>query len=390
MNKLIRITTVPISLDKLLDRQMSFMKDYYSVIAVSSDDTYLKKIGKKDGVETFYVEMTRKITPLKDIKAVWKLYCFFKEEKPFIVHSHTPKAGTVGMIAARLANIPYRLHTVAGLPLLETKGNKRKLLNLVEKITYKCATHVWPNSYGLKNIIIDKKLCPPFKLKVISNGSSNGINTSYFAYSLYGDNSKKNLKKELSINENDFVFIFVGRLVTDKGVNELIKAFNTINNQYPDIKLILVGSHEPDLDPLNVESLEIIKQNKNIISVGWQSDVRPYFAVANVLVFPSYREGFPNVVMQAGAMGLPSIVTDINGCNEIIIEGKNGVIIPPKDGEALKEAMISLLTNKEKRERLAAVSRQMIVDRYEQKMVWDALLAEYKHLEVEYESKHKK
>jgi glycosyltransferase involved in cell wall biosynthesis len=167
-------------------------------------------------------------------------------------------------------------------------------------------------------------------------------------------------------------------------------AFNEISVQYQYIKLLLVGLMEEDLDPLLLETVDIISHHKQIISVGWQSDVRPYFAIADVLVFPSYREGFPNVVLQAGAMGLPAIVTNINGCNEIIIQNKNGVIIPPKDKVSLKEAMISLLTNKEKRERMAASSRQMIVDRYEQKMVWEALLAEYKRLETEYESKQKK
>ena len=134
MHKLIRITTIPISIEKLLENQLFFMKDYYDVKAISSDKENLERVGKLQEVSVYPVEMTRKITPWQDLKALWKLYRYFKKEQPLIVHTHTPKAGTIGMIASKLAGVPHRLHTVAGLPLLETKGNKRKLLNLVEKI----------------------------------------------------------------------------------------------------------------------------------------------------------------------------------------------------------------------------------------------------------------
>jgi len=381
MNKLIRITTVPISLDKLLDRQMSFMKSYYNILAVSSDDTYLKKVGEKDGVETFCVEMTRRITPIKDLKSLFVLYRLFKKEKPLLVHTHTPKAGTVGMIAAWLAKVPNRLHTVAGLPLLEARGVKRKLLNFVEKITYKCSTNIYPNSYGLKEIIIKERFCPETKLKVIGNGSSNGINTSYFSPSLFSKIQNDNLKQELGIKDEDFVFIFVGRLVADKGINELITAFDNILKYNNKAKLLLVGAQEPKLDPLDKKTLKIMSQNRNIIEVGFQADVRPYFSISNALVFPSYREGFPNVVMQAGAMGLPSIVSNINGCNEIIIDGVNGTIVPPKDINALQEKMELYLNDEKVLNQHKSNARQMIVSRYEQKLVWEALLSEYKSLE---------
>ncbi|MDR1882734.1 MAG: glycosyltransferase family 4 protein [Prevotella sp.] len=381
MNKLIRITTVSISLNKLLEGQLAFMKQYYEVIAVSSDNQALKKVGKKEGIRTVCIEMTRKITPIHDLKALWKLYRFLKKEKPLIVHTHTPKAGTVGMIAAWLANVPNRIHTVAGLPLMETGGGKRKLLDIVEKITYRCSTLVLPNSYGLKDIILKEKLCKLSKLKVIANGSSNGINTSYFDPTLFSDIQRGNLKNELGIKDTDFVFIFVGRIVKDKGVNELVNAFEEISKRYKNIKLLLVGPLEPHLDPLKKDTLGKINNNTNIIAVGFQSDVRPYFAISDVLAFPSYREGFPNAVMQAGAMGLPSIVTDINGCNEIIEDGVNGLIIPSKNREALEEKMELLLTDKELLAKLRDNARDKIISRYEQYMVWEALLSEYKSLE---------
>lgn len=379
--KLIRITTVPISLDKLLSGQLAFMNQFYSVIGISSEKEYLEKIAIKEGIKVHAVTMTRQITPIKDIISVLKLYFFFKKEKPFIVHTHTPKAGIVGMMAARLAGVPHRLHTIAGLPLLEASGNKRKLLNFVEKMTYSCATKIYPNSFGLKEIIIEQKFCKLEKLKVLGNGSSNGIDTSHFDISHYSESQNQQLKLDLGISSTDFVFVFVGRLVKDKGINELVAAFENIQKQHVEVKLLLVGNYENDLDPLDMETLRCINNNIGIISTGYQKDVRPYFAIANALVFPSYREGFPNVVMQAGAMGLPSIVTDINGCNEIIEVKKNGLIIPVKNETAIFEAMLIMIQNHKEMEVMKSNARPMIVSRYGQKIVWEAILNEYKSLE---------
>lgn len=379
-NKLIRITTVPISLDKLLEGQLRFMTSEYDVIAVSSDKAYLEKIGTKETVATFPLEMTRKITPLQDFLAVVKLYFFLKKTKPFIVHTHTPKAGVVGMLASRMAGVPHRLHTVAGLPLLEATGLKRRLLDFVEKITYASATHVYPNSYGLLEIIKQNNYCEASKLKVIGNGSSNGIATSYFNPDLFTLEQKAALRTSVGIDEADFVFIFVGRLVKDKGINELISAFKKLDQEKTNVKLLLVGAYETDLDPLQNETIATIGSVSSIITVGYQNDVRPYFAISNALVFPSYREGFPNVVLQAGAMQLPAIVTDINGCNEIIKNAVNGIIIPVKNESAIYEAMFLLCSDATNYAALKANARQMIVCSFEQNVVWHALLEEYKSI----------
>ena len=379
--KIIRITTVPISLEKLLSGQLQFMSSFYKVIAVSAQKENLERLGKKQEIEVFPLEMTRKITPFKDIFAVIKLYFFLKKTRPFIVHSHTPKAGIVGMLAAKLAGVPHRLHTVVGLPLLEVTGIKRRVLDAVEKFTYGCATMVYPNSFGLKKIILDNNYCDSKKLKVLANGSSNGIDTAYFNPELYTEEQNLRLENELGIQTDDFVFIFVGRLVKDKGINEMVSAFELLQKENSSLKLLLVGDYENDLDPLNPKTVESINTNSSILAVGFKNDVRPYLAIANVLVFPSYREGFPNVVMQAGAMGLPSIVSDINGCNEIIIEQENGLIIPVKDEMAIFLAMKKMVTNSSLTSKMKDNSRQMIVSRYEQKVVWEAILSEYRTFE---------
>lgn len=382
--KLFRITTVPISLFFLLKGQLRFMNQYYDVKGVSSEDEDGLRVAaeENEGVEIIPIEMTRTISPIKDLKSVWALYKLFKKEKPLIVHTHTPKAGTVGMLAARLAGVPNRLHTIAGLPLLEATGPKRRLLDLVEKATYACATKIYPNSKGLHDIILENKYTRAEKLKVIGQGSTNGIDTSHFDPAVLAEEDLQKLREEIGIQSEDFVFVFVGRLVQDKGINELLYAFQMLSEKISTVKLLLVGFFEKELDPLNFVSERILASNKSIIYVGFQKDVRPYFAISDALAFPSYREGFPNVVMQAGAMGLPSIVSDINGCNEIIIEGENGTIIPVKNETALYEAMLKFMEDKTYYNQLKQNARSMITNRYEQQVVWEALLEEYRLLEA--------
>jgi len=399
--KIVRITTVPKAMG-LLQGQLKFMTDYYDVIGISSTglDHSLSKEGIKDGIEevpsdhtlkqasisegirVIPIELTRQITPFKDLMSVWQLYKVLKKEKPFIVHSHTPKAGTIGMLAAFLAGVPHRLHTIAGMPLLEATGLRRLLLDIVEKITYRCATGIYPNSFGLQDIIIQKGYTTKSKVKVIGNGSSNGIDTNHFDPANYSESEKKELRESLGINESDLVYLFVGRLVKDKGINELIEVFEKLNKEYPKTTLVLVGPYEKGLDPLLPKTEEIIHNHPNIIFIGWRNDVRPYFSISDVLTFPSYREGFPNVVMQSGSMGLPSIVTDINGCNEIVIDNKNGIIVPPKDVGNLYSAMERIYVLAKNNQRFdSANNRKLITERYERKVIWNAILLEYQSLE---------
>lgn len=378
---LIRITTVPISLEKLLEGQLAYMSNYFEVIAISAEKERLENYGEKEKVRVFPLELTRKITPIKDIAAVFKLYRFLKKEKPSIVHTHTPKAGIVGMMAAWLAGVPNRLHTVAGLPLMEATGLKRQVLNFVEKLTYRFATKIYPNSIGLYDFIITERFTKPSKLSIIGNGSSNGIDTDFFNSIRFSEIDNISLREKWKIPKDNFLFIFVGRLVKDKGINELIAAFSMLSELKNNISLLLVGPFENDLDPLLPETLINIEKNPDIYSVGYQNDVRPYFATADALIFPSYREGFPNVVMQAGAMGLPSIVTDINGCNEIIQNKMNGLIIPPKNIDELFKAMKLIVEDPVLYSNIKKVARKNIEKKYNRKQIWESLHEEYKRLE---------
>jgi glycosyltransferase involved in cell wall biosynthesis len=382
MNKIIRTSTVSVSLDKLLEGQLKYLNRFYNVLAVSGASKSLEVVKEREGVRVIPIKMQRNISLFEDLISLWKLYKIFKREKPLIIHSITPKAGLLSMLAGLFAGVPIRMHTFTGLIFPTRTGFMQKVLIAMDRLLCSCATHVYPEGQGVKKDLQDFNITKK-PLKVLANGNINGINTSYFNSSLFQTKEIVNLRKNLGFNEQDVVFVFVGRMVGDKGINELIMAFKQLinNNQQLTVKLLLVGPFEEKLDRLQAATLIEIEDNPNIISVGSQQDVRPYFVLSNVLVFPSYREGFPNVVIQAGAMGLASIVTNINGCNEIIKEGKNGWIIPVKDEEAILNAMQNCLTNTKELNRLSKNSRNLIVNRYKQKVVWEAILNEYKTLE---------
>lgn len=386
MALLFRVTTVPISLKNLIVGQLPFMKSHgFQAVMISADGPEREIAIQEQGCEHIVLDLTRKITPLRDLKALWQFYRLCRKYKPEVVHSHTPKAGIIAMLGAKLAGVPIRLHTVAGLYLLEATGFRRKLLEFIEVLTYACATKVYPNSRCLRDILLQELYNKPDKLTVIGRGSSNGIDTQFYSKSRLDEQQVERLRQQLNIAPSDFVFIFIGRIVKDKGIQELVQAFSQLNSQQPHARLLLVGPLEQELDPISEETLQQIEGNPAIISVGYQQDVRPFFALSHALAFPSYREGFPNVPMQAGCFDLPAIVTNINGCNEIVVEGENGLIIPPKSATALLEAMEKILLNKELYDHLSANARNMIVSRYEQTHFWSLLLREYQEQLKEHE-----
>lgn len=375
-SKLIRTSTVAISLDYLLKGQLSYLQNHFEVVAVSGADSHLEEVARREKVRTVNVSMSRRINLFRDLISLWKLYQLFRKEKPAIVHSITPKAGLLSMTAAWLAGVPVRMHTFTGLIFPSKTGLFQRLLITMDRCTCAMATHIVPEGEGVKRDLIRYRVTSK-PLKVIGHGNVNGIDTTWFSRSALNATEIQQIRTVWNLQPNDLVFVFIGRLVRDKGINELVLAFGRINERFPQTKLLLVGNEEPELDPLTIETIETIRNHPNIISTGFQSDVRPFLAVSDVLVFPSYREGFPNVPMQAGAMELPCIVTDINGCNEIIANEKNGLIIPPKNEQALADAMIELLENDEKRNLLAQNARPMIVERYDQLTLWELIKEEY-------------
>lgn len=380
--KIIRTASLSWSLYAFLGGQLKFLNQYYDMMTIGSEDEAVKELIKKEGIKAKFIPIERTISPLKDMVSIYRLYMEFRREKPFLVHSMTPKAGLVSMLAAYFARVPKRAHSFTGLIFPTKTGVMRKLLITTDWLICKFATHIYPEGQGVKRDLeqhgVTKK-----PLKVIANGSIRGIDLSYFDPILFSKTNNLQLRKEHKIDPDDFVFVYVGRLVNDKGLRELVSAFGNVAVNHPKAKLVLVGSDEGESDLLPKSTWKIIKENDQIIEAGHQWDVRPFLAASDTFVFPSYREGFPNVVLEAGAMGLPSIVTDINGSNEIIQEKYNGVIVPSQDEKALEKALRNFLNNLDHVQKMAETCRNHITEKYPREYVWQEVLKEYRRIENE-------
>lgn len=372
--KIIRISTVPGSLYTFVRQQIVELKKEYDVVAVSSPGPKLKLLGEECGIRVVEVPMERHISILSDIKSLYQLIVVFIKERPDAIHSMTPKAGLLSMLAGKITGVPVRVHTFTGLVFPTSYGLKRKILMLTDKITCACATYINPEGFGVKKDlerfnITKKPLC------VIANGNVRGVDMKW-----YSRTEQVVLKaKDLRV-EDKVTFCFIGRIVKDKGINELVWAFSQLNKEYNNTRLILIGVLEDKLDPIKPEIYSEIMNNKSINYVGPQNDVRPWLAASDIYVFPSYREGMPNSLLEAGAMGLPSIVTNINGNNEIIVDGENGEIIPARNQDALYNKMREWVNNKEKVSRMAGNARRMIGERYSQDIVLAETIKVYHEL----------
>lgn len=373
--KIIRACTVSMSLG-FVEGMLPDLKKKYEVVLLSSPGPEMEAIAEKEGVKTIAVPMERHISLKKDVVSLFKLIKVFRREHPQMVHSMTPKAGLLCMVAAWLTRVPVRVHTFTGLVFPTAQGLKRKILMLTDAITCACATHIIPEGEGVKadlqNNGITKK-----PMKILGYGNVRGIDMTRFS------RRESIMRMAENLRDRDvFTFLFVGRIVRDKGINELVAAFKRLNEEFPKTRLWLVGFFEENLDPVSSTTKSIIESNKSIEAVGEKlaDELLSYYAASDCFVFPSYREGFPNTVIEAGAMDLPCIVTDINGSREIISQGENGIIIPSKNEEQLYKAMKQMITDENSRKRMTGNARKMIADRFEQSFVRQCLYDYYEEI----------
>ncbi|WP_460558999.1 glycosyltransferase family 4 protein [Ferruginibacter profundus] len=379
--KLIRITTVPMALRYLLPGQMKFMQQNgFNVIMISADGPELNDVIKNEACRHIVVPMTRKITPWQDLKCLVQLIRIFRKERPDIVHTHTPKAGLLGMLAARFAGVKVRIHTVAGMPLMVEKGAKLKLLKFIEKLTYWGANQVWPNSYSLYNYIVDHKFTSKQKLSIIGKGSTNGINTNRFSAAVLDKNIINEVKHSINYTEQNTYLLCIGRLVADKGIVELVNVFTALQKKHSTLKLILVGDFEVELDPLPAVVLEQIQTNNNIIHIKWTQQVEYFMHIANYFVFPSHREGFPNVLLQAGAMQLPIICSRIAGNVDIVTDKQTGLIFETANEQQMAAQIEFALDNPAAMQAMAATLVEIIKKDFQRENIWQNILSTYKSL----------
>ena len=359
---------MPVSLNAFCRDMLKELSRDYEVVAVSSPGEELEEVSKREGVRVVAVPMARHISLFSDLVSLWRMLRVMRRERPTMVHSMTPKAGLMCMMASWMTRVPYRIHTFTGLVWPTETGLKRRILMATDWLTCACATHIIPEGEGVKHDLLSHHITRK-PIKVLGYGNVKGIDLVHF-----------DPEQVASTRHDGFTFVFVGRIVRDKGINELVAAFDRLHAEHPETRLVLVGPREDNLDPVLPETLERINRGDGIDCPGSQRDVRPFYANADALVFPSYREGFPNVVIEAGAMGLPSIVTDINGSREIVIDGQNGVIIPPRNEEALYQAMKKFVEQPDEVARMAANARPLVASRFEQGYVRGCLYDFYREV----------
>lgn len=367
--KLIRVTTIPLTLKLLLKNQLRYLSNHFEVIAVSSPGVDLNIVREREGVKIEPIKIERDISLIKDIKSLVQLILFFIKEKPKIIHSNTPKSSLLSMIAGWITGVKIRIYTIGGLRFEGSHGIKRAILILMEHVSCFFATHVLCESIGVKEKILDEGINES-KLIILKPSNLNGIDTEYFDPNSY---ITADIRKEFGICNDDFVFLFVGRVVKDKGVKELLDAFELLTKNIKSIKLFIVGPNDGDSKFYDIMKARFERIN-GIEYLDQLDDVRKILVASNCLVLPSYREGFPNVVLEAGSMGKPVIMTNVNGHLEYLNKS-NGLLVEIGSVNDLYMAMQNIFLNRDNYS--SNEIRKFVIENFDCKKVQKSLLKFY-------------
>ncbi|WP_276522370.1 glycosyltransferase family 4 protein [Kallotenue papyrolyticum] len=352
----------------------------FLVEALSSPGPLLERFGAREGVRVHAVEMARRITPLQDLVAIARLWRRLRAIRPHIVHAHTPKAGLLGMIAAWLARVPVRIYHIHGLPLMTASGHKRWLLRWSEKISCWLAQQVLCVSHSIRDVAIAETLCPAAKIKVLLGGSINGVDAQgRFSPASMDAPARRAARESLGIPHDALVIGFIGRVVRDKGVEELVAAWRLIRDQFPTLHLIVAGPFEP-YDPVSPEAEATLRRDPRIHLTGWVDDTLSIHASIDILALPTYREGFPVVPLEAAAMAVPVVATRIPGCIDAVQDGVTGTLVPVGDVAALAEAIRSYILDPDLRRQHGRAGRERVLREFQQEAIWEATLQEYLRL----------
>lgn len=373
------VTTVPDTMAIILNGQPRHLSEKFEVSLITSPGNLLPRINAQEGLSVTTVPMVRAIHPLKDLASIWRMMRTLRHQRPDLVHSYTPKAGLVTMLAAWLCRVPVRVHTFTGLIFPTSRGLKQQVLIWVDRLICACATHIVPEGEGVKQDLLRYRITLK-PLRVIGHGNIAGVDTGHFnPEDVKVRAAAQVLKGRLKLEPGSMVFCFVGRLNRDKGIAELFEAFAALPAQ---AHLLLVGGLDGSA-PIPQELQAALVGHPRVHTLGFMDDIRPALGLADTLVLPSYREGFPNVVLQAGAMGLAVIATDINGCNEVIKPGFNGWLVPARDAHALQQAMqAAMQTSEVGRASMGQRARELIQARFERTDHWRRMEQFYRELLV--------
>ena len=377
--RLVHITTIPETL-YFLTGQVSYMKSKgLEVHALSSPGDDLGKFGRQEGIAVHAVEMPRRITPVQDLIAIRRLWRSLRAIKPQIVHAHTPKGGLLGMISAWLARVPVRVYHVHGLPFVTATGLKRTLLRLSERASCLLATQVYSVSHANRDVITAEGLCSPRKIKVLLNGSINGLDAAgRFNPERVGADASQGTRAQYGIPTGATVLGFVGRIVRDKGLIELVEAWQRLRADFAGLHMLVVGPFEPQ-DPVPDAVKTMLQTDERIHLAGMvgPDEMPAYYAAMDLLVLPTYREGFPYVPMEAAAMGLPVVASRVPGCTEAVQDGVTGTLVPARDAAALTAALRQYLENPDLRHQHGQAGRARMLRDYLPEALWNAQYEEY-------------
>lgn len=360
--------------------QLKFLSLTYDITLLSKDTSNsLNTIANRENVNCKEVIIEREISLFKDFRALLLLSYLFIKNKPDMVWGNTPKGSFLSILAAYIARIRVRQYMCHGLRYQSESGIKKKILVLMEKITCQLATQVVCVSFGVREQLIKDKIASSKKAIVIGDGSCNGIDTEFFNSAVVDKKKLSELRNELGLTDNDFVFIFIGRVVRDKGIGELLSAFKELSKERDDIRLVVVGKIEKH-NAISQENLDVLTNNKYIHYLGKQNDIRPFLAISDTLILPSYREGFGVVLLEALSMGLPIIASNIIGCSDIVEPNVNGLFCERGNIESLIQVMNKVILDEKFRYTLQVNARESILKKYSKSKVWDNYLEYYKSI----------
>jgi glycosyltransferase involved in cell wall biosynthesis len=378
--RLVHITTVPTSLN-FFRGQVGYMKlRGIEVHAVSSSGAELETFGEREGVVVHAVGMPRRISPLRDLVALLRMFSVLRKIRPHLVHAHTPKGGLLGILGAWLARVPVRFYHIHGMPFMSAAGLKQWILRWTEKVSCRFAHRVLCVSRSVRDVAVAERICPPQKIGVLLSGSINGVDASgHFTPEALGNGTRQQVRDNHGIPCDALVIGFVGRVVRDKGVVELVEAWQVLREEFPSLHLLIVGRCEPQ-DPVPLDTVRVLESDARIHLSGEVHDMPPFYAAMDIVALPSYREGLPVVPLEAAAMGLPVVATRIPGCVDAVVGGETGTLVPPRDAGALAEASRNYLENPELRQRHGSAGRERVLRDFRPEAMWEAMYKEYARL----------